>query len=572
MKAAISLALCGLFIFFPVTAPQPLACTTMIVTKGASADGSVMVSHCEDSYPIDTSIVYVPAQNREPGSLRPVYPSAPDEIIPRIVDPGRAPGYAHPGFTSSVPLGHIPEKGPTYAYLDASYGIVNEHGLMIGECADGSLFSALAEPGARILYTSELSRIALERCRKARDAVNLMGRLIEEYGYYGNGETLVVADGDEAWVMEIAPTPASYGRGGLWVAQQVPDGHFCIVANEFRIREIIPHSSGQLYGGTLALIEKLNIAVRGQAGHIDWMLTVSKGEYTHPYYSLRRVWRGLSLAAPRLGLSPWVAKGTAEAYPFSVPVNSKISFADLRRFHSDHYEGTEFDMTKGTAAGPFGNPNRFLGPRDPLGDVSELSSLAGAWERPLAMYYTSYTTINQLWPDRPAPVNVVSWIALNSPAESVFVPLAVGPVPESYQYHEPRAYDENSAWWTYNLVGEYANLKYSYMIQDIARRAQEYERQGALIVNALADRLGKELIDKRITPEEAGEAFASALRDNAEQVRKSWHRLFFELVLRYNKGYSNSPDKMAQPVGYPQEWLDMTDYKAGPTSYRKQSP
>nr|WP_258006159.1 C69 family dipeptidase [Mesotoga sp. B105.6.4] len=97
----------------------------------------------------------------------------------------------------------IPQVPHTYAYFDGSYGIMNEHQLMFGECTDGAKIQIGPEPGRRIFYSSELSRVALERCKTAREAVDLIGFLIEEYGYYGTGETLPVADPNEAWIIEM---------------------------------------------------------------------------------------------------------------------------------------------------------------------------------------------------------------------------------------------------------------------------------------------------------------------------------------------------------------------------------
>ena len=180
-------------------APQARACTTTIVTPGASADGCMMVSHSDDNDLDDQSIVYVPARDWPEGSQRPVHATAAaiGDLpqfnafeLPRMVDPERAPGYAHPDEKPSIPIGHIPQVAHTYAYLDGTYGIMNEHGLMFGECTDGAFVSNGPEPGKRLFYSSELSRVALERTRTAREAIQLMGELIETYGYYGTGETL----------------------------------------------------------------------------------------------------------------------------------------------------------------------------------------------------------------------------------------------------------------------------------------------------------------------------------------------------------------------------------------------
>jgi dipeptidase len=555
--------------------PGASSCTTIIITKGASVDGSVMVSHSDDNDLSDQSIVYVPARNWPAGSVRPVYPSAVANgalpqfmalLEPRLVAP-HAPGYAHPGMASTIPVGSIPQASHTYAYLDGNYGIVNEHGLMFGECTDGAFINNGPEPGKRIFYSSELSRVALERTKNAREAIALMGELIETYGYYGTGETLPVADGNEAWVMEMAPSPV--GSGGLWVAKRVPDGHFFIAANEFRIRDIIPEDPDLMYSKNLHEVID-NAGWRSppqESGQpLDWLASISKGEYNHPYYSLRRVWRGLSLAAPSLGLSPWVEDGKTRQYPFSVKPDNKMSLADLRRIHSDHYEGTEFDLTQGVAAGPFGNPNRYIGPHDPSGDVGEQTQLTGAWERPISMFYTGYVFINQLRPDLPYPLNIVSWIALDTPGESVFVPLAVAPLPPGYERGLTSAYDKDSFWWTYNLVAEYANLKYSYMIQDIQARASRHENNSAALLEQLRQKLTSVAIRN---PARAGKEFAAALRANAEQIRADWQNLFWELAAKYNQGFINSSEKMAQPVGYSPEWLRKTNYSSGPIVYEQ---
>ena len=227
--------------------PKRSACTTTIVTPGASADGSMLVSHSDDNDLSDQAIVYVPARDWPQGSQRPVYASAVavgDQpqfnafIVPRLVSKERAPGYANKGEAPSIPVGYIPQVPHTYAYIDGSYGIMNECGLMFGECTNGSFVSNGPEAGKRLFYSSELARVALERCRTAREAIALMGELIETYGYYGTGETLPVADPKEAWVMEMAPGPDD--TGGLWVAQRVPDGHFWVAANESASASLFP--------------------------------------------------------------------------------------------------------------------------------------------------------------------------------------------------------------------------------------------------------------------------------------------------------------------------------------------
>ena len=361
------LSLLTLALFLGATLPA-YACTTTIVGKNASVDGSVMVSHSDDGLN-DASMVYVPAMDHKPGSLRAVYyshaaldykPQWGANISHRIVTKDRGATYNKKDVPPSVPLGYIPQVAHTYAYFDANYGIMNEHQLSIGECTDKAKVHPEPEPGKRIFYSAELSRVALERTRTAREAIKLMGELIEKYGYYGTGETLLVADPNEGWVMEMAGYDMN-GTGGVWVAQRVPDDQFFVAANQFRIRDVRPHAEDMMFSANIFDIAQQKGWWKPESGPLDFARVYGDGEFHHPYYSLRRVWRAQSLVAPSLALSPWAEGAFTRAYPFAVTPDKKLSVADIFAIHRDNYEGTEFDLTKGLAAGPFGNPNRFEG-------------------------------------------------------------------------------------------------------------------------------------------------------------------------------------------------------------------
>ncbi len=168
------------------------ACTTTLTGKEASADGSVMLSHTDDGL-VDARLIHVPAMDHPHGALRPVYydlasmgylPEWGGSEQHRLITDTRGPGYDIDHEPPSVPLGYIPQASHTYAYIDANYAIMNEHQVSIGECTNKARVHPMPEPGKRIFYSSELSRVALERSRTAREAVELMGELIMTYGYY----------------------------------------------------------------------------------------------------------------------------------------------------------------------------------------------------------------------------------------------------------------------------------------------------------------------------------------------------------------------------------------------------
>ncbi|WP_349680392.1 dipeptidase [Mesotoga sp. UBA5557] len=554
-------------------ASASFACTTLIVTKGASVDGSMIVAHSDDNDLADQRIVYVPARDHEPGSFRPVYctavaigefPQYNSFIYPRIVS-ARASAYDTPQYPPSIPIGMIPQVLHTYAYFDGSYGIMNEHQLMFGECTDGAKIQIGPEPGRRIFYSSELSRVALERCKTAREAVDLIGFLIEEYGYYGTGETLPVADPNEAWIIEMAPSPE--GTGGLWVAKRVPDGEVFVAANQFRIREIDPEDPDILFGKTLHKIAEKHGWWNPEEGLLDWLRTVSLGEYNHPYYSLRRVWRLFSLIAPSMNFSPWVEDGFTREYPFSVKPDKKLSARDVMNLYRDHYEGTEFDLTKGIAAGPFGNPDRFYGPYDGQGDVGDPSrELDGAWERPVSVTYCGYTFVCQGRDWLPDPIGGLMWIGLDKPADTCFIPFYAGvnALPDSLEVCDTSEFSRNSAWWAFNFVSNWASMKYSYMHEDIRLMQEKYETLSLCRLQEVEAYVAAMTSNG---PQEVSEYLTKFCARNSEEIIRAWWDFSEYLIVRYNDGFISEKRNMAQPVGYPQEWLDQTNWPEGPTSY-----
>lgn len=259
--------------------PGP-ACTSFIVTPGASADGSMYVGHTNDGFGASvvghevvnesSRLVYVPVADHPDNAMRAVN-----------YDPNS--GSDEPTSTKEAkakPQAYIPEVKHTYGYYTGSYGVINEHQLMSGEVTTGAKVQPVSEPQNRIFYSSKLSNIALERTRTAKDAVTLVGQLIDQYGYYGTGETLLFGDPKEAWVIEMCGgTP--HGKGGLWVAQKIPDGEVFVTANTFRIRNIVPENPDQMYSASLFPSAKKNGWWNESMGNLDWLKTVSEGEYSH---------------------------------------------------------------------------------------------------------------------------------------------------------------------------------------------------------------------------------------------------------------------------------------------------
>ena len=540
-----------------------IACTSILVTKGASNDGSVIVTHEADGELGDPRFIYVPAADHKPGSKRAVYPY--HLYFPRYVGTDRGPGYDIKGYPQSKPVGYIPQVEHTYAYVDSIFGIMNEHQLQIGEVTTG----AKLEPEAsakRLFYSTELSRVALERCKTAREAVELMGQLIDDYGYYGTGESLLVADTQEGWIFEMGGTPD--GQPDLWVARKVPDGKVYVTANEYRIREIKKNNPDMIYSKNLFKTTKALGWWNPKDGEFDWLRAVGIGEYNHPYYSLRRVWRAMDRINPDLKLSPWVKDGYTKDYPFAITPKTKLTLQNVMSLHNDHYEGTEFDLTKGTAAGPFGNPNRYFGPYDGAqNNAVRGQKTSGAWERAISADYCTYVKIGVSRDWLPDPIGGMVWIGFDRPDTTVYVPFYIGvnDLPVSYRNGSPFKYDRKFMWWAFDFVSNWADLKYSYMIKDINAKQKEIQDKEFADV-AKIDQKALKLY--KIWPRLARYYLTRYSTKNANWVQKEWCNLADTLIAKYSQGYMVVSDKVTE-VGYPKAWLDKTNYADGPVRYEK---
>jgi dipeptidase len=549
-------------------------CTTMIITCGATKDGSMIVTHSDDNELSDQRLIYIPAQHHTKGSMRGIVAGINDGY-PRVVSKDRGPGYNTKNCPETPLIGKISQVAHTYAYFDGSYGIMNEHNLMFGECTNGAKYmpqNPITEEEAkktnkhcRLFYSAELSRIALERCKLARDAVSLMGSLIDEYGYFSTGETLLVADEKEAWVFEMCALPDEEYHSA-WIAQRVPDGNIFVAANEFRIREIRANADDQIFSKLLLPgLKKLGWVPK--EGPVDWLVAISLGEYNHPYYSLRRVWRVFDRVNPDLGLSPWVTDGGYTTdYPFSIAPKKKLEIDEVFALYRDHYEGTQFDMTKGVGAGPYGDPTRFYGSYDGSGyDVSN-HKLYGAWERPISVFYQGYTYVLQTRPNAPELTKGVCWFGPDVSYTTCFVPFLckVEQLAITYQIGDPQQFSRDAAWWAFDFVANWARLNFQRMCQVDIQPLQ-------ISLEAAQVKLLDEW-DRKAHEGCSCQELTELCKTNANTVIKEWWQLADSLIAKYSDGYVNPKPSRPQNtgaigIGYSSDWLGQTNYQNGPITY-----
>ena len=335
------------------------------------------------------------------------------------------------------PIGYIPQVEHTYAYFEETYGALNEHQLGIAESTCSGVFGTKprGHGGEALFSIDALSQIAMERTKTARAAVKLMGSLAEAHGFYGPGsfegtaESLFVSDPEEIWIFHILPDPT--GRSAIWAAQRVPPGHVVVGANAFIIREVNVSDSTNFLasGSTFTVAQERGWWDPSFGALLDFTAVYSDGEYDHKYYTGRRLWRAYELLVPGTKLEPMYAEyRTSRPYPVTLAAAGAVSLQDVLKVLRDHYEGTQFDMTKGLAAGPFGSPNRF-------GAGAGERLVPGNWERSIALYRTTdaYVAVSAGAGDG------VLWFGPGAAHGTVFVPLKVGMarVPHPYSHGNP---------------------------------------------------------------------------------------------------------------------------------------
>jgi dipeptidase len=507
-----------------IIAASAPACTSVIVTRGASADGSVMITYSCDDAGLYASLSMIPAADHKPGETIAVEPRGPKDKRP----PGKIPQVAH-----------------TYKVL----GFMNEHQLAISETTFGGR-EELHNP-AGLIDCLPLMMLALQRARTAREAIQVMTRLVSEHGYGDEGESFSIADTREAWILEMVGTGRG-GKGAEWVAVRIPDGQVSCHANAARIGEF-PRDDP----ANCLFSENVENFARSK-GWYD-----PKGgqpfRFCDAYCPMTpllrricdtRVWSILRRAAPSKHLPSDYhrSKPGAQPYPLSLPPDAKLSAADVFGLMRDHYEGTEFDMTQGVDAGPYGVPRRWR----PL--VWKVDGVEYTWERPIATQQTAFTFVSQSRDWLPDLVGGLYWYGVDDAYTSCYIPLYCGidALPKSFTGGSNGKFSWDSAWWVFNLTSNYAYLKWSQMIPEI-RACQKDIESNFLALQPAVEKTAVELL--KTSPNLAVRYLTDYSVMHGEQTVGRWRELAEHLIVKYNDGYVRDIHGKYPEVGYPEAWL-----------------
>ncbi len=444
------------------TTPQGmdrLACTSIMVGKNASTDGSVITSHTCDSW-YRTWMTMTPARDYERDTVTAIYSERMHTQSPL-------------DSTKMHVRGVIPQVRHTYRYLDTAYPCLNEKQLAMGETTIGGRDTLRNKKG---LFTiEELQRIALERCSTARDAIRLMGQLVKQYGYGDSGECLTIADKNEVWIFEV------FGEGpkrvgGVWAAVRIPDDEIAVSANISRIGRLDLGDKDRYMASDNVFDVAKQLKLWDGKSEFSFWRVYSGGNYMKETknYSVREHFI-MDQLAPSLCLSD-----TIEELPLSVKPDKKVSAQQVMQLLGSYYEGTDKNLS---GRNRIPNPKR----RDKKGNLVEnepdsiVSPASNPWMRPdeIKIYYSrgdsamknirtvsvswcAYSTVLQLRSWLPDEVGGICWMALDNPGESPRFPIFSGTteLPKMLQICGQHTDRDDAALWRYRKANRLATVRW----------------------------------------------------------------------------------------------------------------
>jgi dipeptidase len=501
-------------------------CTSIMAGRLATTDGSVITSHTCDG-PYRTWLEVFPHMIYEKGTVHSVYS-----------------GTLNPRETSwdmrnVTKTGEIQEANETFAFLNTAYPCLNEKQLAIGETTIGGREELRNKAG--IFYIEELEKIALQRCRTAREAIALIGKLAEEYGYGDYAECITIADPEEVWQLEISGS----GEGepsAIWCAARIPDDRVGVSANMPRI-STIDFNNPDLFLTSTDLQK-----VARHLGYWDgkeplkfWKVISSFGKSfgTREFFIL-------STLAPSLKLS-----FDSDELPFSVKPDKKISPRDVIKYFRETYEGSQFDMTKDLLV--------TRKKKDDNGNIVEeriKSPVVSNWLSPdmrillnelkpgiitnrytIAQNFCSYSHVIQCRSWLPDEVGAVAWFSFDNPALSPRIPIFSGvlKLPESFSICGQQRYTPEAAIWSFRETNRLAAINWTGGRKLIEPAVKELEDKAFEELTVVENKV-KELV-KSGKNDEAKQFLTDYSNNFASLAMKRWTDLKAPLWSMYSMGF-----------------------------------
>ena len=421
------------------------ACTNLIAGKGATTDGSVMMSYSADSHNLFGFLHHSPAARHPKGAMR------------KITD-----------WDTGKPLGEIPQVAETYNVV----GNMNEHQLAIGESTWGGREELADTTGQSVMDYGSLIYVALERAKNAREAIDVMTDLVEKYGYASEGESFTIADKNEVWVMEMIGKGAE--KGAVWIAVRIPDNAISGHANEPRIRKVdLKDKENVRYSKDMIKFARKRGYFTGKDQDFSFADAFAEHDPSTRRGCDARVWsyfRRFNDGADQY--FAWVNADSNEPMPLYIIPDRKVSPEGMQDAMRDQFQGTPYDMTQDVGAGPYHVPYRWR----PM--EYEVDGKKYLMERAIATQQTGWSFVSQSRDWLPDPVGGVFWFGTDDTNTSVYMPLYCGmtEVPAELAQGDVNTFDINSNFWVNNIVANEAYHRYDMMIPDIRKVQNKLEK------------------------------------------------------------------------------------------------
>ncbi|MEE1415409.1 MAG: C69 family dipeptidase [Prevotellamassilia sp.] len=527
-KKALTAVAASVALFLAPTEAQ--ACTSFLVGKNASADGSAFITYNQDDYGMFGRLHYLPAAQHAKGEMRKIYD----------------------GDTNHY-HGEIAEAPYTYAVM----GYINEHQVGITETTFGGR-SELEDPKGIIDYVS-LMTIALQRSKTAREAIRVMTSLVQEYGYASEGESFSIADPNEVWILEmIGKGPKE--KGAVWVAIRIPDDCIACHANQSRIHQFnMKDKKNVMYAKDVISFARKKGYFTGKDADFSFADAYAPADFSTIRFCETRVWsfynKWVNGMERYLDYVDGKHIGQAKPMPLYFKPKQKLSLQDVMNSMRDHYEGTPFDITKDVGAGPYEAPYR------PTPLVWEHKGKKYFNERPISTQQTAGTYVIQLRASLPNAIGGVLWYGNDDPNMVAYTPVycCASKAPECYDPKDASdvKFSWNSAFWVENWVSNMTYPRYSQLFPSVKAAREELESKYAS-QQAEIEAQAKTLLSQ--DPARAKAYLTDYSAQCAKQMMNRWKQLGEYLIVKFNDQaikpekdgkYEMTPDGLGKAVERP---------------------
>jgi dipeptidase len=502
-----------------------VACTNFIVGKKASADGAVYVTYNADSYGAFMPLYHYPAAKHQTGERRKVYE-----------------------WDTNKYLGDIAEAPETWNVI----GNTNEWQVTIGETTFGGREEMTDSTG--VIDYGSLIYITLQRAKTAREALQIMTSLVEEYGYYSEGETFSVADANEAWMLEMmgcGPDRSKSAERTVWVAVRIPDNAIAAHANQSRItrfldgrftpvkmkdlmkkypvdgKKAIPNLV--VYSSNVVDYARRMGWYTGKDEDFSYNAAYAAPDFSGRRYCEARVWSFFNRFADDFSAYVPYAEGKEDnttPMPLWIIPNKQVTLQDLRAAMRDHYEGTPFALDSDIGGGIFAMPYR---PAPLSFKVDEQEAFN---ERPTSTVQTAWSFISQMRSWMPREVGGCFWFGNDDGNMIAYTPMynCMTRLPKCYSGEgaDDVTFSMDNAFWVCNWVSNMIYPRYSMMFPSLQEVRDSLE--------ASYDKCQAE-IERQATAlpvQERVEFLTKYSVSKGDEMIERWRQLAYFLIVKYN--------------------------------------